>query len=160
MLWMVIGLVVLTVLAVWVTWTAMRIDRLDARVAGAWQSLDAQLVRRATALQGAAEHRADQRIRQVTVRALTADDVHERAEAENDVGAVIAELASEHHDERLRTACVQVRTARIFYNDAVRACAGLRSQRLPRLLRLGASTPVPPYFDIDDGPGTARSDED
>lgn len=153
-LWLVLGLVVLVLLAVWVTWTAMRIDRLDARVAGAWQSLDAQLVRRAMALQAACTHHDETRMAELTERALVAADRPSRAEAENAVGAAVAALPADAVDERLRTACIQVQTARTFYNDAVRAYAALRAQRLPRLLRLGAATEVPPYFDIDDSPGT------
>jgi len=43
--------------------------------------------------------------------------------------------------------------ARRFYNDAVRDTAALRQRRLPRLLRLHASRPLPRYLDIDDRPG-------
>lgn len=153
-LWLVLGLVVLVLLAVWVTWTAMRIDRLDARVAGAWHSLDAQLVRRAMALQSTGAQHEDPLLTEVTARALVAEDRSQRAEAENSVGAAVAALPDTALDERLRSACVQVQIARTFYNDAVRAYAALRAQRLPRLLRLGATTAVPPYFDIDDSPGT------
>jgi hypothetical protein len=44
----------------------------------------------------------------------------------------------------------RVGLARRFYNDAVRDIRALRRQRLPRLLRLHASHPLPRYFDIDD----------
>lgn len=154
MLWLVLGIVVLILLAVWLTWTAMRIDRLNARVEGAWQSLDAQLVRRAMALQETHAGFGDQDVRAVTSRALTAEDRPSRAEAENEVGAAIAGLPADAVGERLVIACTQVQTARTFYNDAVRAYAALRSQRLPRLLRLDSATDMPPYFDIDDSPGT------
>ena len=40
--------------------------------------------------------------------------------------------------------------ARRFYNDAVRDTAALRNRRLPRLMRLHGSRPLPRYFDIDD----------
>ncbi len=40
--------------------------------------------------------------------------------------------------------------ARRFYNDAVRDTRALRRRRLPRVLRLHASRPLPRYFDIDD----------
>lgn len=170
MLWLVLGLVILILLAVWVTWTAMRIDRLDARVEGAWQSLDAQLVRRVMALRETVAERedhnrhgqnvVDQQVRDAAARAVTIEDRALRAAAENDVGAQIAALPADARDERLRAACIQVQTARTFYNDAVRACSALRSQRLPRLLRLGSAAPVPPYFDIDDSPGTGWSGGD
>jgi hypothetical protein len=40
--------------------------------------------------------------------------------------------------------------ARRFYNDAVRDTCALRTRRLPTLLRLHASRPVPRFFDIED----------
>jgi hypothetical protein len=40
--------------------------------------------------------------------------------------------------------------ARRFYNDAVRDLHALRCRRLPRLLRLHASRPLPRFFDIDE----------
>jgi hypothetical protein len=44
----------------------------------------------------------------------------------------------------------RVSLARRFYNDAVRDTAALRHRRLPRLMRLHGSRPLPRYFDIDD----------
>lgn len=157
---MVLGLVVLVLLAAWATWTAMRIDRLHARVEGAWQGLDAQLVRRAAALQRLQTGDRRPQLSELTATAMHVQDRAARAEAENLVGATIGALPPRDRDERLRTACVQVQTARTFYNDAVRAYQALRAQRLPRLLRLGSDTPLPPYFDIDDSPGTAPPGED
>ncbi len=81
---------------------------------------------------------------------------YERAARENRIGAEIAALPEAETHDQLRRACTQVQTARTFYNDAVRAYGSLRAQRLPRLFRMGASDPVPPYFDIDDSPGTGH----
>ncbi|WP_153504848.1 LemA family protein [Cumulibacter manganitolerans] len=157
MLWLILALVALVLLTAWVTWTAMRIERLGARCEAAWQSLDAQLVRRASALR---EVTHDQMpiasgVHPVVTAALDARR-DERARAENEISALIAALPAEHVDERLAEACSGVQVARTFYNDAVRAANALRAQRLPRLLGLGRATPVPPYFDIDDAPGTGR----
>ena len=44
----------------------------------------------------------------------------------------------------------RVALARRFYNDAVRDTSALRTRRLPVLLRLHASRPVPRFFDIED----------
>ena len=44
----------------------------------------------------------------------------------------------------------RLQLARRFYNDAVRDTTALRTRRLPRLMRLHASRPMPRYFDIDD----------
>ena len=49
-----VGLVVLV--ALYVTWTAGRLDRMHARVDAAWSGLDAQLVRRAAAARALLPH--------------------------------------------------------------------------------------------------------
>ena len=49
--------------------------------------------------------------------------------------------------------------ARRFYNDAVRDLRGLRGQRMPRLLRLGARRAVPAFFEIDDRLWASRERE-
>lgn len=154
MLWLILALVVLVLLAVWATWTAMRIERLDARVDAAWRSLDAALVRRAMALTEVAGSGlpGGARARETAHGAADADRA-QRAEAENRVSSVIADLPPEALDEQLRESCARVQIARTFYNDGVRAANALRAQRLPRLLRLGRRAGVPPYFDIDDDPG-------
>ncbi len=50
----------------------------------------------------------------------------------------------------LEGTATRVGLARRFYNDAVRDTRELRRRRLPRLLRLHASRPLPRFFDIDD----------
>ena len=52
--WVVVVVLVAASVAVWVTFTATRLDRLHARVDAAQAALDAQLVRRAAAVQHAA----------------------------------------------------------------------------------------------------------
>ena len=54
----------------------------------------------------------------------------------------------------------RVGLARRFYNDAVRDTQALRRRRLPRLLRLHASRPLPRFFDIDDRLGGVPSAAD
>lgn len=156
--WLIVGVVVLAALAVWVTWTAGRIDRLGARCEAAWQSLDAALVRRSAVLRDVLEehpeHPEHREPGGKAVHRAFAAGREERAAAENVVSGVIARLPET--GEALSEACTRVRVARTFYNDAVRASAALRAQRVPRILGLGRSTPVPPYFDIDDEPGAAH----
>ncbi|MDT7575386.1 MAG: hypothetical protein QOH17_1719, partial [Pseudonocardiales bacterium] len=53
--WLVVAVAVAVVLSMWVTFTLTRLDRLHARVDAAGAALDAQLVRRAAALQHVAE---------------------------------------------------------------------------------------------------------
>ncbi len=167
--WLIVGLVVVVLLATWVTWTAKRIDRLAARCESAWLSLDAALRRRAVALAAAvdsdpllASNPAADGIRAL-LRSASEAPRTERAVVENAISAAITDLTVPPEPSTtpigagltadLAEACVRVQVARTFYNDAVRAAHHLRAQRLPRLLRLGRSRPVPDYFDIDDGAG-------
>lgn len=158
--WLIVAVAIVVLLAVWITWTANRIDRLHARVEAARGSLDAQLVRRAACAQALADEDTAAlgaptaaRLRQAAHGALTAEEAA-RESAENDLGRALADLDSARLDERrvaeLHDAETRVGIARRFYNDAVGDLRGLRAQRLPRLLRLGARRPVPAPFEIDD----------
>lgn len=158
MVWLILAVALVVLLAVWVTWTANRIDRLDARAAAARSSLDAQLVRRAAGARVIAE--ADvatlgegpaERLRRAAQEALVADDTGREA-AENDLGRILSQLevTDPARLAELREASSRVGIARSFYNDAVRDLHGLRGQRLPRLFRLGARRPLPAFFEIDD----------
>ena len=160
MTWLLIGLAVLVLAAIWITWTASRIDRLDARCDAAWARLDAQLVRRSSALRALAEQppggmgeAVPEGVREVVHVALTAPR-EQRAAAENAISAYVGDLpiADRQHPltRELNDAAERVRIARTFYNDAVRANRSLRGQWLPRTLRLGQRTSAPPYFDIND----------
>lgn len=148
------------VLAVWVMWTATRVDRLHTRTDAARASLDAQLVRRAAAVQALVDADGDwldsglaTRMRTAARAALDADDSTREA-AENDLGKVLQELPPGMSDPNLmrdlRDAASRVVLARRFYNDAVRDTRSLRGRRMPRLLRLGGRRPVPAFFEIDD----------
>lgn len=158
--WLIVAVVLIVLLAVWITWTANRIDRLFARVEAARASLDAQLVRRSASAQALADEDAAAlgesvaaAIRVAAHGALTADEAGREA-AENDLGRTLAELDGTGLDGQrlaeLREAATRVGIARRFYNDAVRDLRELRAQRMPRLLRLGARRPVPAFFEIDD----------
>ena len=158
--WLVVAVVLIVLLAVWVTWTANRIDRLFERVEAARASLDAQLVRRSAAAQVLAGEDGEAvgqplaaQLRRAAHDALTADDAGREA-AENDLGRTLIQLEVASLDRRLlaelHEAATRVGLARRFYNDAVRDLRDLRGQRMPRLLRLGARRPVPGYFEIDD----------
>jgi hypothetical protein len=154
------GLVFL--LLAWTVWTLVRLTRLEARVARAWTSLDAQLRRRA----GLAEELAREypvavgEDRAEYLAAFAADARSpadgDRELAENLLGRELRELLSYltgippalRND--LEGTTIRVGLARRFYNDAVRDTAALRLHRLPRILRLHASRPLPRYFDIDD----------
>jgi hypothetical protein len=148
---------VVVLLATWVTWTATRVDRLHTRVDAARASLDAQLVRRAAALQAlvdvsAIEPALAERLRAVARASLDASPTT-RETAENDLSRALHEIPADLEPEMLADladAARRVAFARRFYNDAVRDTVALRRGRLPRLLRLAGQRPVPAFFDIDD----------
>lgn len=174
--WLVAAVLVAVLLTMWVTFTLTRLDRLHARVDAAWAALDAQLVRRAAGLLGAAESPAGglddqerERYAAIAHAALNAADVEERQSVENVVGRGVAELiasdATIHPDAHaeLAEAAARVLIARRFYNDAVRDTRTLRARRMPRLLRLAGHRAMPQFFDIDDtvpNRAEAQSDSD
>ena len=156
-----VGGLVLLLLA-WTVWTLVRLSRLEARVARAWTSLEAQLQRRAgLAEELARQHPAalgEERARYLAAFAADAraPGDGDRELAENLLGRELRELAGDLDGvpQALRNdldgTATRVGLARRFYNDAVRDTAALRRRRLPRLLRLHAGRPLPRYFDIDD----------
>ncbi|HET6877985.1 MAG TPA: NUDIX hydrolase [Jatrophihabitans sp.] len=170
--WLVVAVAVAVALTTWVTFTLTRLDRLHARVDAAQAALDAQLVRRAAALQHVAEspdsgaptdRRSD--LDAIASRALGSGDAAAGREAiENAVGRAVAELATHclhpASAEELREAAARVRIARRFYNDAVRDTRALRARRLPRVFHMAGHRAMPEFFDIDDtvpppAPGSA-----
>jgi hypothetical protein len=160
--WLLLGGVLLVLLLAWTVWTLTRLSRLEARVERAWTTLDAQLQRRA----GLAEELARSypaavgEDRAAYLAAFAADARTpvdgDRELAENLLGRELRELAPElpgvpqAMQADLAGTSTRVGLARRFYNDAVRDTRALRRRRLPRLLRLHASRPLPRYFDIDD----------
>lgn len=161
------GIAVLLLVTSYVSWTASRLDRLSARVAAAWSSLDAQLVRRAAAAgQLAAYERRHGGLTEDTLRAMeyaalgarNADST-ERQDAENDLtkairaalatGGLRGTRAADLFDD-VRDSSTKVDFARQFYNDAVRDNGGLRRRWLCRLLGRFRSDPVSGYFEIAD----------
>jgi hypothetical protein len=154
------GLVLL--LLVWTGWTLVRLGRLEARVARAWTSLEAQLQRRAgLAEELARDYPAAVGEERASYLAALAADARapgggDRELTENVLGRELRELLGELDGvpqalrNDLEGTATRVGLARRFYNDAVRDTAALRRRRLPRLMRLHASRPLPRYFDIDD----------
>lgn len=138
--------------AVYITWTAGRLDRMHARVDAAWAALDAQLVRRAAA-----------------ARALELPSVVRAAEAALDAGpvgrqevenalsralhAVWPQVPPGPQRDELEAAATRVALARSFHNGAVTNALTLRRNRLVRLLRLSGHRAPPEFFDVDDFSG-------
>jgi hypothetical protein len=155
---LVVGAVAVLV-ALWVDWTATRVHRLHDRTSAARASLDAQLVRRAAALQALAARSAAElgperarRLAALAAASLDADSTTREA-AENDLSRALHDLppgADPDLLDDIADAARRVGLARRFYNDAVRDTVALRRRRLPRLFRLGGRRPLPAFFEIDD----------
>ncbi|MGY1709647.1 hypothetical protein ACI8AC_09060 [Geodermatophilus sp. SYSU D00758] len=156
------ALVVVLLLAAWTTWTLTRLRRLEARVDRAWIALDAQLARRTSlAAELAREHAAalgDERAARLAAAAAEARRPRsgDRELAENALGRRLRELPADLPVPAalradLEGTATRIGLARRFYNDAVRDTHLLRQRRLPWLMRLHASRPMPRFFDIEDG---------
>lgn len=157
-----LAVVLAILLTAWVILTLTRLDRLHARVDAAQAAMDAQLVRRAAAVQHLAESaplppelagRLAETARAALAASVTGAD---RQVAENQVGHGITELSGYRHQlaspsvDELAEAATRVLIARRFFNDAVRDTRTLRARRMPRLLHLAGRRELPQYFDIDD----------
>ena len=151
---------VVSVVAAYLTWIAGRVDRLHARCDAAGAALDAALVRRAAAAERLAtltDVLTDDVAEEVDDAAASAlesgPDDPEREVAENRLSRAIAASPMDPSDpwlDELRTCNGRVRMARQFYNDAVRDARTLRLKPVPRYLRLAGRRELPEYFEIDD----------
>jgi hypothetical protein len=156
---LVVGIVVLV--ALYVTWTAGRLDRKHARVDAAWSGLDAPLVRRAAAARALLPHlpagpeaaAVDER----AVEALAAEE-HGREAVENALTRALRAAVpllpetpgAQAALAELESASSRVGLARSFHNSAVTDTRALRRRRMPRLLRLAGHRAMPSFFDMDD----------
>jgi hypothetical protein len=153
--WVVLGVVLL---AIYVTWTAGRLDRMHARVDAAWAALDAQLVRRAFAAHALLPllptGPACERLEVAAAAAAEAGE-HGREVVENDLSRALRDAVPLLPEgapalAELESVVVRVGLARSFHNSAVNDTRALRRRRVPRLLRLAGHRVVPPFFDVDD----------
>lgn len=169
-IWLVVAAVVLVALAVWLSWTANRLDRLHHRVEVARVSLASQLLHRSgAALELATSGALDPARSLVLVdaahqaRAALPEDV-EAAESDlsealravfPDAGEVatlraspdVAPLVNE-----LARDCRKVELARRFHNDLVVSTRALRSRRRVRWMGLAGRAPEPLPVELDDEP--------
>ena len=175
--WFLAALVVLLALALWLSWTAHRLDRMHHRLAVARGSLDTQLLHRSgTALELATSGALDparslllvdvaHQARSATpedkesaesdlseaLRAVFADaDEVARLRGSPDVGPLLRELAGD---------CRKVELARRFHNDLVSSARMLRSRRRVRWLHLAGRAPGPVTVDLDDQAPAALAGE-
>ncbi|WP_288798900.1 hypothetical protein [uncultured Arsenicicoccus sp.] len=161
------------VLLAWrLTYTAARLDRLHARVEGALVAVDAQLVRRAEAVQelagsGLLDPATSLFLAAAAAESLELEDepVDARVEAETDLSqALDLALPPETVDglrrdgdhggrvllQRLRSSCTRVQLARRFHNDAVVDVQRVRRKRLVRAFRLAGHAELPRTVEFDD----------
>jgi hypothetical protein len=162
--------VVLAAVALYLSWTAGRLDRLHTRTEAARAALDAQLLRRASVAQEVATagvldpaasivlyeaahaaRQAENEQREVaeselsqTLRAVLAEPVA--------VAAVRQAPGGEQTATELIQAVRRVPMARRFHNDAVRAARALRRHRKVRWFRLAGHATDPATFEMDDEP--------
>jgi hypothetical protein len=166
----------LLLVAVYLSWTAGRLDRLHARIDAARAALDAQLLRRASVAQelataGVLDPAASIVLYQAAHDARQAEeDQREVAESElsQALRAVFAESAQleavraapggEATAEELAAAVRRVPMARRFHNDTVRAARALRRHRKVRWFRLAGHAPFPLAFEMDDEPPAVLTD--
>ena len=164
-------LAVLLALGWYLSYTAVRLDRLHHRVKGKAAALDAQLVRRAEAALEVAylagiDPASATLLATSAGRALDQDQPwsQERLDAESELTEVLratqapdSEQPAEVEEliERLRGSGERVQLARRFHNESVREARDVRGQRLVRFLHLAgrAKVPLPINFD-DDWPST------
>jgi hypothetical protein len=169
-MWVVVSVVmVVMVLATYLTWTATRVDRLHVRVTTAFSALDAHLVRRAAAGAELADRRGSMPL-QAAAKAALAAHPDDRESAENDLTRVLRAAAespplaagrdgSADNDAApvaqdpfatVVEASRRVALARQVHNDLVRDALAQRRRPVVRLLRFSRHHPPPRYFDIDD----------
>ena len=150
----------------YLSYTAVRLDRLHHRVKGTAAALDAQLVRRAEATLEVAYMTGIDRA-SATLLAASAGVAldHEepwsdtRLDAESQLTEVLrvteAPEGAERLEmaellERLRGTGERVQLARRFHNEAVQEARDVRGQRLVRFLHLAGNARVPLPIDFDD----------
>lgn len=171
--WVLAALVVLLALALWLSWTANRLDRTHHRVQVARASLDTQLLHRSgTALELATSGALDPARSLVLVdaahqaRAADGDDVEG---AESDLSEALRAVFADEAEvrdlrattdtgpllEELAGDCRKVELARRFHNDLVTSARALRSRRRVRWLRLAGHSAPPTTVDLDDEPPAA-----
>ncbi|MFD7895073.1 hypothetical protein [Streptomyces sp. MnatMP-M17] len=173
LIWIVVAVVAC---ALYLSWTAGRLDRLHTRIDAARAALDAQLLRRASVTQelatsGVLDPAASIVLYEAAHAARQAEE-EQREVAESElsqalravfgeaaqVEAVRAAPGGEEAAGELAASVRRVPMARRFHNDAVRAARALRRHRKVRWFRLAGHAPFPLAFEMDDEPPVALAD--
>ncbi|HET7326641.1 MAG TPA: hypothetical protein VFJ14_05070 [Nocardioidaceae bacterium] len=167
-LWLLVAVLVLGLGAVFMSWTAGRVDRLHHRVEKARAVLDAALFHRS----GTAVEIASAGIMDPATSLLLLDAGHgarasaaaDRELAESDLSrALVAAFADAEEVDDLRAdcgarelldelgnACRSVELSRRFHNDVVASARALRSRRVVRWFGLAGHAPLPQTAELDD----------
>ena len=171
--WWFWGLLFVVLVALYLSQTAGRLDRLHIRVDRARAALDEQLLLRAAVVSEV----ATSGVLDPATSLLLAEAAHEartaapwrRSQAQSDLTDVlrlafddpeaveVARRAPGGADllDELASATKRVQMASGFLDSAVRSCARVRSQRIVRWLRLAGRAPWPQAESFSDEPPTA-----
>jgi hypothetical protein len=152
-MWWVLGVVaVVALLAVYLGWTAHRVERVHVRAQSAERGLDAHLMRRAAAAAVVAEQADNAELYAAARLALDADP-DERETAENDLTRQLQAVSLPAGGPAARQLIATSRRlvlARQVHTDQVRDALTARRRPLVRVLGMARRYPLPQYFDIED----------
>lgn len=169
--WPVATVAIMIVSALYLSYTAGRLDRLHRKIDTARLALDGQLLRRsAVALElassGVLDPATSVLLADAAHRARTAhdDDDVARAGAESALTSALEAALADPDDvaelrtdplaaallEELDASVRRVALARRFLNDAVRGCQLVHRHRAVRWFRLAGHTPLPATMEMDD----------
>ncbi len=152
-MWWTVGVVAAVVLlAIYLGWTAHRVERVHVRAQSAERALDAHLMRRAAAAAVVAEQAEIIELYAAARLALDADP-DERESAENDLTRQLQAVPLAGPDPATRTLVASSRRvvlARQVHTDLVRDALTSRRRPLVRALRMARQYPRPQYFDIEE----------
>jgi hypothetical protein len=154
-------LIVILILAWYLSFLASRLDRLHHRVETSWEHLDALLQRRAAI---ALEISHSQEIDPATGMLLTAAayqareaNIIERSEAESSLSETLKLLSTEAQKEinkplldELRRVTEKISLAITIHLEAVNSARSLRSKFIFRILRLAGHAPLPVRYSFED----------
>ncbi|MBW8173332.1 hypothetical protein K0651_09765 [Ornithinimicrobium sp. Arc0846-15] len=157
-LWLV-GIAILALLLAlgwWLSFTAVRLDRLHTRNEATEAALDAQVVRRAEAAVGYAyggdlNPASAELLLDAATRALEQQGewTQERCDAESELTQMLAVVVDSPNPALTATA-ERVALARRFHNEAIGQTLTVRRRRVVRLLHLAGHTPMPAAVIFDD----------
>jgi hypothetical protein len=167
--WALLALALVVLLALWLSWTANRLDRMHHRIDVARARLDAQLLRRSgSALELAAGDALDPSTRLLLLDAASqarGAGPEEFEAAESALSQVLRAVLGRADVDRMRRDpelaplvdelardCAKIELARRFHNDVVVTARGLRSRRRVRWLHLAGHAAELQTVDLDDVP--------